>query len=276
MPTQNGRLVKVRLSMSQKISRHGSDRSERRRGNQQGGVGHEGARKAGGGRGPAGEALLNLRCAELDIQLPVGNVEHNHVALCDRGNRSTVGGLGRDVSSHESVGGAGKTAIGEQSDGIAETGAHQGGGYREHFTHARPAFRALITDDDYIARLDDVLFNGCKSGFFLVKHARRATKILQVMTGDFYNAAFRSEISLEDDESAGRLERRIELADNLLRRRFLSGGRFFSERASGNREAVPAKQSGFKKALCDQRSAACCVEIRFDQASSRRGIRDNA
>ena len=173
------------------------------------------------------------------------------------------------------MGGAGKPAVCEQSDGIAETGAHQSGGDSQHFTHTRPAFRALITDDDYIARLDDVFFDGCKSCFLVVKHARGAAEILQVMTGDFYDAAFGSEISLEDNESACGLERRIELAHNLLRRRFLCRGCFFSEGTSGNSDAIPAKQSSFKEALCDERSAACCVEIGCDKTSSRLEIRKN-
>jgi len=49
--------------------------------------------------------------------------------------------LGRDMSSHEPVGSAGETAVGEESDGIAETGAHQGGGNARDFAHARGAFR---------------------------------------------------------------------------------------------------------------------------------------
>jgi len=69
-------------------------------------------------------------------------------------------------------------------------------------------------------------FNGCKSCFFFVEHARRAAKILQGYGRLLYNAAFRSEISFEDDEAAGRLERRIEFAHNLLRRRFLGRGCF--------------------------------------------------
>src|SRR5438445_258875 len=209
------------------------DADDRRRGNQQGVLGHDPARKARDGWFPSSETLPNVRCAEFDIQLPVGNIEYNHVSLCDSGNRSTVGSFGRDVSSHESMGRAGKPAVGEQSDGIAETGAHQSGGDSQHFTHTRSASRALITDDDYIPRLDDVPFDGCKSCFLVVKHARGAAEILQVMTGDFYDAAFGSEISLEDNESACGLERRIELAHNLLRRRFLCRGCFFRQGTSG-------------------------------------------
>src|SRR5216683_2968141 len=64
-------------------------------------------------------------------------------------------------------------------------------------------------------------------------------------------------------------------AHDLLRRRFLGCGCFFSESASGNGEAVPAKQSGFKEALCDQRSAARCVEIGCDKTSARLEISEN-
>src|SRR5260370_19528976 len=91
-----------------------------------------------GAWGPARETPLNLCRGEFDIQFPFGNVKHNHVTLCNSGNRSAVGGFGRDVSSHESVGGAGKAAIGEQSDGIAETGAHESGGYRRRISRPPP------------------------------------------------------------------------------------------------------------------------------------------
>src|SRR5207244_6770591 len=44
--------------------------------------------------------------------------------------------------------------------------------------------------------------------------------------------------------------------------------RFFGASASRNGDGIAAKQFSFKEALCDQRSAACCVEIGCDKTSS--------
>ena len=95
------------------------------------------------------------------------------------------------------------------------------------------------------------------------------------MTGNFYDAAFRSEISFQDDESAGRLEWLLEPADNLLPRRFLGSGRLFGESASGNGDGIAAKQFSFKEALGDKRGAACGVKIGGDKTSSGFEICEN-
>ncbi len=95
------------------------------------------------------------------------------------------------------------------------------------------------------------------------------------MTGNFYDATFRGEISLEDDEPAGRLERRVEFADNFLRWRFLGACGFLGEGASSDGETIAAEQSSFNQALCDERSAACCVEIGCDKTSSGFEIGNN-
>src|SRR5437879_571968 len=129
------------------------------------------------------------------MQLPVGNVEHDDVPVCDCCYRPAVRGFGRDMPSHEPVGGAGETTVSEESDGIAETGAYQSGGNGEHLTHARAAFGALVTNDHYIPSLNDAFIDGGKSCFFVVKHASGAAEILQVVAGNFYDTAIRSEIS---------------------------------------------------------------------------------
>jgi len=138
-----------------------------------------------------------------------------------------------------------------RGDGIAKASADQRGGYSEHFTHARAASRAFVTNDNNVARLDGAVLNGGKSCFFIVEHACGAAKILDVVTGNFYDATFRGEISLEDDEPAGRLERRVEFADNFLRWRFLGACGFLGEGASSDGETIAAEQSSFNQALCE-------------------------
>ena len=60
-----------------------------------------------------------------------------------------------DMADNETVCAAGETAIGDQRDFLAKTLAHNGGGGRQHFTHAGAAFGTLIADHDHVA-LDDI------------------------------------------------------------------------------------------------------------------------
>jgi hypothetical protein len=100
-------------------------------------------------------------------------------------------------------------------------------------------------------------------------------EILKVMASHFDDTAFGSEIAFEDDEAARGLYRVVFGADDLLSRGFFGVGGFLGERASGNREAVSAEEAGFKHALCDERSAACCVKISRDISSPRFEIGEN-
>src|SRR5260370_21470907 len=112
--------------------------------------------------------------------------------------RSAVHGFGRDVPSHEPVGSAGESAVSEESDGIAETGAHQSGGNGEHFTHAWPAFGPLVANDDYISRLYDASFDGGESCFFFFKTAHGAAENLPILTRHLYHAALPGQIFFVD------------------------------------------------------------------------------
>src|SRR4029077_8520013 len=142
-------------------------------------------------------------------------------------------------------------------------------GHRKHFPHSRTTFRALITNHDYIPGFDGTLLNGGKGRFFVVEYARRTAKILQIVARDFDDAALGSEIPFQDDKPSSGLKRRIEPADDFLRRRLFGLGCFFGESTAGDGDGVSAEQSSFKQALCDERSAACCVEIGSDKSSSR-------
>src|SRR5207248_709764 len=62
------------------------------------------------------EALLELGARKLHVEAPLFDVDHDRVAGSQRGDRPTVGGLGRDVADHEAVRGAGEPAIGHERD----------------------------------------------------------------------------------------------------------------------------------------------------------------
>jgi len=84
------------------------------------------ASEARRGRLPRSESLLDVRSAEFACKLSVGNVEHDdspRPRLPLSGHRWR---LPRDVSNHEPVEWRRKSGpVGQESNGIAETGAHQ-------------------------------------------------------------------------------------------------------------------------------------------------------
>src|SRR5260370_42017205 len=122
---------------------------------------------------------MSPRAADSAVGLYWGNVEWVVVALRSCRGGAAVGGFGGEMTSHKPVSRTRETAVGEQSDGIAETSAHQGSRNAQHFTHAGAAFRPLIANDDHGAGLDEVLFDGRKSRFLVFKHASVADEILQ-------------------------------------------------------------------------------------------------
>src|SRR5260370_12094215 len=99
------------------------DCSKRRRRNKQGVLGHDSARKTRLGRFPRSETFLNLRRAEFHVELPIGNVECDYVAVRNCRDGAAVGGFRREMTSHKPVNRTRKNAVADQSDGIAETGA---------------------------------------------------------------------------------------------------------------------------------------------------------
>ena len=48
-------------------------------------------------------------------------------------------------------------------------------------------------------------------------------------------------------------------ADDFLARGFFCGGRFFGKPAAGDGDGVALEETSFEHALCDERSAACCI-----------------
>ncbi len=88
------------------------------------------------------------------FKFALGNIEDDGVAVLYCSDGTATRGFGSDVASHETVRCAGESAVGEQRDGIAEALADERGGYREHFAHARTAFRAFVANHDDVARFD--------------------------------------------------------------------------------------------------------------------------
>src|SRR5262245_19243949 len=73
---------------------------------------HDAARVAWCGSLPSVQARLQLRVAQLDIELSVRDVEHDRVALANRGDRPAGGGFRRHVSRHQATRRAREPSVG--------------------------------------------------------------------------------------------------------------------------------------------------------------------
>src|SRR5882762_4803578 len=235
--------MRASRSWRRKSCRHGRNRAKRRRRNKQGVFSHDPARKARLARSPCSETFLNLCGTNIQGQLALGNIEDDGVTFRDSRDGAAIGGFGGDVPGHETVRGTGKSSVRKQRDGIAQAGTNQRGSNRQHFPHSWTTFRALIANDDYIPGFDDALLDGGKGRFFVVEYSRGAPEILQIMARDFGHATLRSQIPFQDDEPSSGLKRRMQLADDFLRRRLFGFGCFFGESAASDGDGVSAEQS---------------------------------
>ena len=104
---------------------------------------------------PLGSALGKLVVGNHQGDRVVRDVDFDHVALLDQSDRTADRRFGRDVTDGCTSCRAGKTSVGNQRDGAAETSAHDSGGGVEHFAHAGAALGTFIADDNNVA-FDDI------------------------------------------------------------------------------------------------------------------------
>ena len=91
--------------------------------------------------------------AELDVERALLGVEHDHVAVAQKRDRSANRGLRPDMADTESARRAGEAAVGDQRDLVAHALAVKRRRGRQHLAHAGAAFRALVADDQHVAFL---------------------------------------------------------------------------------------------------------------------------
>ena len=121
---------------------------------------------------------MNFRGRESDVQLALGNVKSNDVSIRDRRNRAAVHCFRRNVTSHQAVGGAGESAVGQKRHGITQAFANQCGGHGEHFAHAGAALRAFVANHNDVTGFNRSLFNRSEGRFFAVENASGAAESL--------------------------------------------------------------------------------------------------
>ena len=99
---------------------------------------------------------------------------------------------------------AAEPAIGNQSDGAAQTGAHNIAGRTEHLLHTRTAFGAFAADNDDVTGFD---FAGKNSfaGLFLALEDNRGAGMCEHFFCNacgFYYAALGSKITCQNRQAA--------------------------------------------------------------------------
>ena len=157
---------------------------------------------SGGGRLVGGDAGGDLLVGELDVEAALADVDRDHVAVANGGDRAALDRLGRDVADHEPARGAGEAPVGEQGDVLTEPLADDRGGDLEHLAHPRPAGRALVADHDHVAGVDPLGLDGREAVLLGLEDARRAGLAHALGAGDLDHGAVRGEVAAQDREPA--------------------------------------------------------------------------
>jgi hypothetical protein len=70
------------------------------------------------------------------------------------------------------MGGPRESTVGHEPDGCAEARTLQGPGDMQHLAHARAALRALVSNDNEVARLDLAALDSHERLFLAVEYTR--------------------------------------------------------------------------------------------------------
>src|SRR5271166_286655 len=217
---------------------------------------------------PCCQPLLDLIVGELHTELTPEDVENHDIAFADSGDRAATSCFWRNMTGHQSVGGSGKTAVGEQRHGAAQTGPDQRRRDREHLAHTRSATRTFVADHQHIASLDSTLLHSGKRFLFAVENARWPAVMKKLVAREFDDTSFGGEIAFQDDEAAARLDGRAQWTHYFLTRRLGCGLGFFADAFAADRERIPVKQTRLIKTFGYQSGAASAIQIRHHESPS--------
>src|SRR5689334_15393919 len=97
---------------------------------------------------PALAPLGELGLAELDLDRALLGVDRDHVAVAQQGDRPAHRRLRADMADAEAARRAREAAIGDERDLAAGALTVERCRRRQHLTHARPAARPFVADDE--------------------------------------------------------------------------------------------------------------------------------
>ena len=153
---------------------------------------------------------------------------------------------------------------------LAEALPHERRGDREHLAHARAADRALVADDDDVARLDLAGGDRLHRVLLALEHARGALVVAALVARELHDAALGRDVAAQDREPAGRLDRVVERADDLLAVGLLRLGGVLADRLAGDGRRVRVQQPGLDAgAARARRDAAGGVQVGGEEAPAR-------
>src|SRR6185295_9877328 len=113
---------------------------------------------------------IELVGTDQQIDLAKNCVDSDPVAVAYQRQRSPGVGLGRDVTHDKPVAAARKPPVGDESDLVAETTAHDRGRRTQHLAHSRPAPWSFVAHDDHVAGLYDAVQNRLQGRLLAVEH----------------------------------------------------------------------------------------------------------
>src|SRR5438093_12747687 len=259
--SSNSAAIRKRDELSAHPAARPQHRPLRRRRHQRHVPGEDAARVARRGRAPARETLADDGLVDQEIESALVHVERDPVALLDRGDRAAYRRLGRDVAGHQATRRAAEAAVGQERDLLAQTLADQRRGDAQHLAHARAAARALVADDDHVARLDRAPGDGGHRVLLTLEDARGAAVGRALVPGHLHHAALGREVALQDDEAAGRLERPLERGDDLLPGRLDRARRLLRQGAAARRERAAVDEPGRDQPLRHHAGATRAAQV---------------
>ena len=166
------------------------------------------------------------------------------------------------MADDEAVRAAGETAVGDQRDVFSQTRSHDRGGRRQHFGHARTAFRAFVTDDDNVALLDLAALEALQHVLLTIVYARRPREAQAFLAGDLGHRAAGREVAAQNLDMATWLDRPFERHEHVL-----SGleprerGEILGDRLAGDGKAVAVNEILLEQIFHHRRSTSDIVQV---------------
>ena len=212
---------------------------------------------------------VHLRFGDHHVESPRLDIKNNGIAVTNQRDGAAMGSLRRDMTGHQAMGRSGESAIGNKRDGITQTGAHKSGGNTKHLAHPGPAFRPFVANDNDVVRLDLSFLHGLKGVFLAIENPGRAFVDHSFMPRNFNHTTLRRQITFENHQPPGGLQRVRQRAHDLLSRGFLRDLRRIGEGITAHGQRIAMNQAAIKQALGDELDTARFVQIIGDKSTTR-------
>src|SRR5215470_2688168 len=165
---------------------------------------------------PGRAATPQFRGRELDADLLAERIDRDAVAVLYKSDRAADRGLRGNMSDDEAVTAPGEAPVGDERHFGTETAPHERARRAEHLAHARAPARALVADDDDVARLDAPREDRLGRALLAVEDPRAAGEVIALLARELGHGSVRSQVAVENDEVAVLLKRSGKGVHNVL------------------------------------------------------------